>query len=428
MAAIDSAYQYYLTTYGNSSVSRYDTHKKSQLRDTYNKIVKTNKDSPLFKIKNLGEAQKYAIDIKEHVRNIQHVAESLSDRGQGIEKAFSKKVAQSSDESIVTAEYVGTDDDTAGFFDIEVKNLASAQSNIGTYLPSNRLDFSRGTYSFDLNTTLNSYEFQFNVEKNDTNQSVQEKIAQLINDSKIGMTADILRNEKGQSALRVSSKQTGLSEEEDYRFQILPSANTQSIQAMKVLGIDEVSKAAENAVFVLNGTEYASTSNEVTINNNLELTLNGVSQNGSSFIRFKTDADAVADNVNKLVDAYNQVIRIGHLHSDTQNSTKLITDMSGAAKDYRYELESIGLSIDENNFLHVDRNLLTDAAAAPDASENFSILNEFKNSLNTRATQASINPMNYVNKLLVAYKNPGKNFATPYITSIYSGMMLDRYC
>ena len=43
MAAIDSAYQYYLSTYGNSTVSRYDTHKKSQLRDTYNKIVKTEK-------------------------------------------------------------------------------------------------------------------------------------------------------------------------------------------------------------------------------------------------------------------------------------------------------------------------------------------------------------------------------------------------
>lgn len=57
MAAIDSAYQYYLSTYGNSTVSRYDTHKKSQLRDTYNKIVKTNKESPLYKIKNLGEAK-----------------------------------------------------------------------------------------------------------------------------------------------------------------------------------------------------------------------------------------------------------------------------------------------------------------------------------------------------------------------------------
>ena len=32
MAVIDSAYQYYLSTYAGSGMSRYDTHKKSQLR------------------------------------------------------------------------------------------------------------------------------------------------------------------------------------------------------------------------------------------------------------------------------------------------------------------------------------------------------------------------------------------------------------
>ena len=54
MAIIDSAYQYYLSTYGNSATSRYDTHKKSQLRDVYNQIVKINKESPLYKVKNTG--------------------------------------------------------------------------------------------------------------------------------------------------------------------------------------------------------------------------------------------------------------------------------------------------------------------------------------------------------------------------------------
>ena len=36
--------------------------------------------------------------------------------------------------------------------------------------------------------------------------------------------------------------------------------------------------------------------------------------------------------------------------------------------------------------------------------------------------------MKYVEKVLVTYKNPGKTFVTPYITSIYSGMMMDEYC
>ena len=43
MARIDSAYAYYVMTYGNKEVSRYDSHKKSDLRKVYNNIVKTNK-------------------------------------------------------------------------------------------------------------------------------------------------------------------------------------------------------------------------------------------------------------------------------------------------------------------------------------------------------------------------------------------------
>ena len=56
MAAIDTVYHYYLSTYANSTVSRYDSHKKSELRDIYNRMVKTNKESPLYKIKGNKES------------------------------------------------------------------------------------------------------------------------------------------------------------------------------------------------------------------------------------------------------------------------------------------------------------------------------------------------------------------------------------
>ena len=102
--------------------------------------------------------------------------------------------------------------------------------------------------------------------------------------------------------------------------------------------------------------------------------------------------------------------------------------MSSVARNYHNELEAIGINIEEDSHLTIDRNLLTDAVTAADAEQTFSLLNEFKDNLNERTTNAFIDPMNYVNKLVVAYKNPGHNFATPYITSIYSGMMLDRYC
>ena len=107
MAGIDTAYNYYLSTYGKQSASRYDSHKKSELRSIYNNIVKINKDSPLYKIKHSGDVQKFAIDIKESTRVIKNVIASLSDAEEGIGNAFQKKIAVSSQEDVVSADFIG---------------------------------------------------------------------------------------------------------------------------------------------------------------------------------------------------------------------------------------------------------------------------------------------------------------------------------
>ena len=64
MARIDAAYNYLLSTYGKATGSRYDSHKKSELRSLYNNIIKTNKESPLYKITRTGDVKEFAIDIK----------------------------------------------------------------------------------------------------------------------------------------------------------------------------------------------------------------------------------------------------------------------------------------------------------------------------------------------------------------------------
>ena len=51
MAAIDSAYQYYLSTYAGRALSRYDTHKKSELRDVYNLFLIPAESATLFQKK-----------------------------------------------------------------------------------------------------------------------------------------------------------------------------------------------------------------------------------------------------------------------------------------------------------------------------------------------------------------------------------------
>lgn len=432
MAAIDTVYNYYLSTYANSTVSRYDSHKKSELRDIYNKIVKNNQKSPLYKIQESGDVTKFAIDVKEGARQIKNVISFLSDDGSGIESAFSKKVASSSNDDLVEAKYVGSDNkaDSMDDFEIEVKRLATPQINTGNFLPNGNKNIALGSYSFDLNTTSASYEFQFNVNDGESNKDVLDKLARLVNNANIGLKAEVLSNDKAESALSLTSTQTGLSTDEASLFEIIPEGTTGSYAAMKTLGINHITFPAENASFLLNGKERSSYSNIITINKTFELTLKGINEPGETeTVGYKTSIDAVADNLNELIDSYNSIINIATDHTGaSQQGNKLLNDMKSVSNIYANELESIGLRTMPDGKIQLDKALLSDAISSTDSKENFSVLNAFKDALEEKATNASINPMNYVNKVVVAYKNPDRIYATPYISSVYSGMMLDQYC
>ncbi len=431
-AIMDNAYNYFLSTYGKSSATRYDAHKRSELRNTYNNIIKANKESPLYKLKDSRDLDKFAIDIKENARNIKNVIASLSADGGGMENAFQKKVADSNQPDIVTAEYIGnksTDDDT-DTFSIEVTRLAAPQMNLGHFLKDDSLDIAPGSYSFDLNTTNASYEFRFTVNSNDSNRDVLEKLSRLFKTANIDLNSEVVSDDQGRSALKIESRQTGLRGNEDYLFRISAAENNPARTAIDTLGISHVATEACNSSFLLNGVEHSSYSNNFTVNNTFELNLKGISQEGNpATIGYKTNVDAVADNIQTLVDSYNQMIHTaGKYSASQQDSSKLISDISSVALKFKDEFESLGLLVDDNSSISIDRSLLATSVSSPSSDESFSILNDFKDALLSKAEKASIDPMRYVNKIMVAYKNPGRNFATPYITSIYSGMMLDTYC
>lgn len=437
MARINDAYAYYLSTYGNNRPSRYDSHKKSDLRKIYNQIVKTNKESPLYKLSNEDDAARYAIDIKENAKTIQNVVASLSDSYGGFADSFRKKVAVSSNENSVEVKYVGdgTENNSIEAFNVEVKRLSSPQVNVGNYLKNDGLSFIPGAYSFDLNTNSSSYEFQFNVNPGETNLDIIKKLANLVNHSTLAINATIRKGNantggEGTSALALSSIQTGLGEGESYLFDISPGTSAEAIKAMDLLGIHKVTHEPENSLFLLNGEEYSSLSNTFTINNTFELTLKQPTSDGNpTEISFKTSTDAVADNIMSLVDAFNGILQIAENSSAdaTGDTNKLLAEMSGLALVRKDTLAEIGLIVADNGSLSLDKDILSKAITPERSEETFATLSRFKSSIGAKADDVAINPMNYVNKKVVAYKNPGKTWAAPYFSSVYSGMMLDRY-
>lgn len=435
MSRINLAYAYYLSTYGNNRPSRYDSHKKSDLRKIYNQMVKTNKESPLYKLSNEDEVARFAIDIKENAKAIQNVVASLSDSYGGFEDSFRKKVAVSSDESSVEVKYIGdgNEENVIDTFDVQVARLSSPQVNVGNYLKNDALSFIPGTYAFDFNTNSASYEFQFNVNQGETNLDIMKKLASLMNRSTLGVSATIRSGrantpDAGSSALTLTSTQTGLSEGETYLFDISPGTNAESIKAMDLLGIHKVTHASENSLFYLNGEEHSSLSNTFTINNAFELTLKKTTdEHAPAEISFKTSTDAIADNVMSLIDAFNSILKIaeGSSANATGDTNKLLGELSGLAYARQSSLREIGLLVAENGAISLDKDILAEAISPERSEATFATLTRFKNAIGAKADNISINPMNYVNKKVVAYKNPGKTWAAPYHASVYSGMMLD---
>ena len=78
------------------------------------------------------------------------------------------------------------------------------------------------------------------------------------------------------------------------------------------------------------------------------------------------------------------------------------------------------LELDEETFKHSVRD--------GSASKTASSLRGFAQSLLHKSNDIALNPLNYADKTIVAYKNPGKTFASPYTMSAYSGMLFNSYC
>lgn len=432
--ALTNIYNNYLTTYAPSLPgSRYDTHKRSELKGIYESILKQSKESPLFLLDTGEETTRFAINMKENARELKNTISSLS--SDGTSSVLDQKKAFSSDEDIITAKYIGDSNrkinpGNVPSFNIEVKQMAGTQVNLGRFIPSGQMDLPADTYSFDIQINDTDYEFQFNIEAGDTNQSMQEKLSRLINRSNIGVTASVEEDGSGNSALRLESNSTGRLSDGGDIFRVSDDSTTKTAGAVEYFGIADVTRPAQNAVFSLNGTEHSAYSNSFTIDKSYEVTLQGVSEEGKeTTVGLKPDVESLIGNISDLVKGYNEFVnRAAGYTQSYGRSNKFNTEMLSMRNDYRNELDSIGLSFKEDGTLEIDRNLLRSSANEGDPHETLKPITNFTSALLRKARQISLNPMNYTNRVVVEYKNPGKNFPNPYITSMYSGMMFNGYC
>lgn len=427
---ISSAYTYYLSTYGGQQVSKYDTHKKSELRNVYNNMLKVNRKSPLYKLLDTENVQKYAIDLKESARSLKNVASSLTDINGSI-SGFLRKKAVSGNTAIVDAKYIGEEEgtDEAEQLEVKVNSLASSQLNEGNYLNPSGRNLSKGEYFFDMNIGEYTYEFSFSVREDDDNNSIQEKLIRLFNRANIGVTAGKATDENGNQAISIESNSTGASGSSDgLIFSIVENEKSDG-KVVAALGLNNIKQKPSNANFSINGVEHTASANTFSVKHQYQLTLKNVSLPDEPVkVGVKQDIDSILENVNELISSYNNMVDLALKKSTVVgDGSRLISDINNVARYYKNNLESAGFRVEDDGHVTVEDSLLIQAAGEGTLRDSLEKLNSFKRAVVAKADDISINPMKYVNKKLISYPHPTRNFTNPYVSSIYSGMMFNGY-
>lgn len=429
--ALNNIYNFYLTTYSKDCSSPFDSHKKSELRSVYNSMVKLNKEAPVYLLKNTPSTQAYAVGVKESARMLRNNIASLG----GVDESslLNKKAAYSSNESIVTANFVGEHTVTEDIpsFEIEVENLATGQTNLGDYLPSDTKTFLRPkTYSFDLHINDMNYEFQFSIGETETNLQVQERLCKLINNSNVGLESEILKDDNGNTALQIRSVSTGLIEGKDTLFNITDYKTSQAAGSVSYFGLNKIKTPAANACFYINGNPHSSYSNNFTVEKTYELHLKGTTPKDTPVtIGTKNDVESLVGNISHMVQGYNDFMKsIAEYREAHPTSNRLLSEVRGIANYYEDTFTSLGLSVGEDGLISINSDEMKTSLESDNREDLFSGMKNFTSSLLRKSNEVTLDPMKYVDKKVVAYKNPGKTFSNPYTSSIYSGMMFNYYC
>ena len=444
-AALNTIYNHYLQTYPQVRPSRYDAHKKGELRSIYNSIIEQNRKSPLFLLENKKESHEFVVNLKENARELRNTIASLGGLDEG--EILSKKAAFSSDPDIVSVNFVGDREniDSAPEFEIFVNRLATGQANTGHLLKSDgKAGLPVDSYSFDVSINGTSYEFQFHVNEGEKNIDILNRLTRLFKNADIGLTAKIIEEQEF-SALKLEANVTGTSGNRDFQFTISDEKSSKASGSVSYLGIDNVTQLAGNAEFLLNGEPKSAHSNHFTVEKMFELNLLGLNAEGTAPVQIglKTSTESISENVTTLINGYNSFLEaVAHLSNTNHRSRQILSEMRGITNLYEDEMANLGLAIDDSGLLHITDNTKlgeilkkeTEAGDEDGAEENdfsnagLQTLKSFTNAILHKSNQVTLNPMQYVDKKIIAYKNPERAFVNPYMVSVYSGMMFNSYC
>lgn len=420
MLNLNNVYNYYsshiIPSKGNQ---RSGSHRRDDLKAVYNNMVKQNQHSPFYKFAFPDSTQAYTIGIKEAAMALEAESKALGSQGTNV---FDEMMAVSDNENVLLASLRNDAlEELPENLSIRVHSLASGQTNIGSYLPANEASFPAGSYSLGIAVENNHYTFNLTVRDGDTNHQIQRNLANSINNNHIGIRASIRHNRmEGTCALVFRSDRVGIPNNEDLIFQFDEAYLENDITS--ALGIDRVASLPTNAEFSINDTMHTSVSNRISLNYSMDIDLLSTSDSDVS-VYLMPDQNKISNKLKNFLDSYNQLIDISRSRSGQKNANRLFRDITGIAKRNQDALQSIGLIIDENGYLNKQED--TDSTQIRRLfDEEFS---DFRKDIKRTTDKMTLDPLDYIDKIIVTYPNTTGTYPNPYHPSKYSGLLFNDY-
>ncbi|MCM1159251.1 MAG: hypothetical protein NC300_08880 [Bacteroidales bacterium] len=421
MLNLNNVYNYYSTQIvSHKSNARFNSHKKDDLKTVYQNMVKQNISSPFYKFTFSGQTQAYTIGIKEAAMALEAESQSLSSRNTG---ALEEMMAVSDNESVVFANLNDyPSENLPEELSIQVKSLATGQVNVGSYLPSGEASFTPGEYSFGITVRRNQYTFGLTVHDNDTNLAIQSRLANSINNNQIGVRASIRSNRTdGTSALVIRSDAMGITDEHDetiFRFDETYLEN----DIASALGIEHVESSPSNAEFYINDSLHQSISNRISLNHSIDIDL--LSTNDAPVtVRLVPDENKLSNRLADFITSYNQLVDIAKNGAGQKGASRLLKDITNISRRHQEALQEAGITIDEDGYLQQTDDIDSDRIHSLFNEE----LSSFRRDIKRTTEKMTLNPLDYIDKVVVTYPNTGKAYPNPYHPSKYSGLLFNDY-
>lgn len=425
-------YNYLMADYVNKENYRYNptVHKKSELKKIYSDIVKLSKDSPSYLFENSTDVQEFALQLKEGSLALQSTLYNLQ-KTDDSSAFFYKQVNSDNEKSLTTT--IDTEDHSKlpEPFTIDIHKLATRQHNLGNYVYCSTSRFQEGTYQFQIDVEEDSYLFQLQLYGKTTNEDALNQIVHAINQSDVPITATNVYD-KSHDKIRISltSDHTGSTNGDSIFHCSDISHPSTSPGCVEHFNLNNIVQYPTNSSFSINGDEKSTLSNEFTLNNALHLTLHSPTQT-PIHINYDTSAEKVMTELTDIANIYNKLIHLSyHQGTPPKLASLMLHDLKNVFSKSKGELKDCGITFNDDGYMEIDETISNDAATKGKFQKLFGSPDTLGGNALEVFKGIAMNPMKYVeNKVIVAYPNPMReNFANPYMTSIYSGMLFNSYC